>query len=148
MSSPHRQKWYAEGLRFGCQQCGECCRGESGYVWVMEDEKARIAEFLGLSRTEFGERYLREAGSHDSLIELPDGRCIFHADRNCKIYPVRPVQCLTFPFWRSIVASVETWLECGRECPGVGKGKLYSAEEVEVLVRLSESDLRRPKLFI
>ncbi len=117
-------------------------------MWVMEDEKARIAEFLGLSPTEFARRYLREAGSHDSLIELPDGRCIFHADKSCRIYPVRPVQCLTFPFWRSILVSVETWLECGRECPGVGKGKLYPADEVEALVRLSESDLRRPKLFL
>ena len=31
-----QQAWYSEGLRFECTQCGACCSGEPGYVWVDE----------------------------------------------------------------------------------------------------------------
>ena len=60
MSDP--APWYAEGLRFTCTQCGNCCRGpEPGYVEVDADEVAAIAGFLGIDVREFGKRYLRRA---------------------------------------------------------------------------------------
>ncbi|MFC1643505.1 YkgJ family cysteine cluster protein, partial [Chlamydiota bacterium] len=41
-----------------------------------------------------------------SLKEKDDGTCIFLDVNNCLIYPVRPVQCTTFPAkWR--VSEVE-----------------------------------------
>ncbi len=100
MNGSSEQKWYAEGLRFECRRCGACCTGKAGYVWVMEREAERMTWFLGISISEFGGKYVRKAGSYDSLIELPDGRCIFYADHTCKVHPVRPLQCETFPFWR------------------------------------------------
>ena len=148
MTKGPKEKWYAEGLRFECQRCGDCCRGQPGYVWVMPEEAKEIAEFLSLPREEFAEKYLRKAGSHDSLTELPDGRCAFYGEEGCKIYPVRPMQCRTFPFWRSILVSVEEWWQCQGSCPGAGKGKLYSAEEIEEIARLSEVGVKRPKQFL
>lgn len=139
-------KWYAEGLRFQCQKCGDCCTGQPGYVWVTPRESAGIAEFLGLSLEQFASKYLRKAGSHESLIELPDGRCIFYADKACAIYSLRPTQCRTFPFWRSVVVSPEAWRRCGEQCPGIGKGRLYSAGEIEEIVRLSCTGYGRPEL--
>ncbi len=141
------QKWYADGLRFGCQRCGACCTGESGYVWVTPREAARIARFLGLSGAEFASQYLRKPGTHESLIELPDARCIFYAGNACAIYSVRPVQCRTFPFWRSVVVSPEAWRRCGEGCPGIGQGRLYSAAQVEEIVRLSCAGHGRPELY-
>ena len=35
--------WYADGLRFECSQCGDCCTGEPGYVWVDEAEITAMA---------------------------------------------------------------------------------------------------------
>jgi Fe-S-cluster containining protein len=35
-------------LNFTCTQCGNCCSGEPGYVWVTKEEIRRIAEFLSL----------------------------------------------------------------------------------------------------
>ena len=47
------------------------------------------------------------------------------------MYRARPVQCSTFPFWRSLVEDGE-WTEEARSiCEGVGQGKLYTIEEAE-----------------
>ena len=40
--------WYAAGLRFECVQCGHCCSGDPGYVWVNRETIGRIAAFLGV----------------------------------------------------------------------------------------------------
>ncbi len=112
MSENPAPEWCTDGLRFECQRCGACCTGEPGYVWVTQAEAEEIAQFLGLSAEEFGEKYLRNAGSHDSLIELSDGRCIFYRDKSCEVYPVRPTQRRTFPFWQSVVVSPQAWTAC------------------------------------
>ena len=40
--------WYADGLRFSCHQCGNCCRGaQPGWVYVTPFRLRRIAGFLG-----------------------------------------------------------------------------------------------------
>jgi Fe-S-cluster containining protein len=146
MSALSQSKWYAEGLRFDCQRCGACCTGEPGYVWVADAEAIRIAKFLGLSPEEFSGKYLRRAGTYDSLIELPDGRCIFYAGVGCAIYPVRPGQCRTFPFWQSVIVSPEAWRRCQQKCPGMGKGKLYSVEEISEMARSCPTDGGGPGL--
>jgi len=35
--------WYRDGLSFSCTQCGNCCSGPEGYVWVDEEELVQIA---------------------------------------------------------------------------------------------------------
>ena len=47
------EPWYKDGLRFTCTQCGDCCTGEPGYVWVTEEEMKQIAEYRGISIGEF-----------------------------------------------------------------------------------------------
>ncbi|MCA9080037.1 MAG: YkgJ family cysteine cluster protein, partial [Planctomycetaceae bacterium] len=38
--------WYHAGLPFSCTQCGDCCTGSPGFVWVTEDDIRAIAEHL------------------------------------------------------------------------------------------------------
>ncbi|WP_296458322.1 hypothetical protein [Rubinisphaera sp.] len=38
--------WYKDGLKFECTQCGNCCTGGPGAVWVSEEEIQAIAEYL------------------------------------------------------------------------------------------------------
>ena len=38
--------WYRYGLSFECTQCGNCCTGGPGFVWVEEEEIRAIADFL------------------------------------------------------------------------------------------------------
>src|SRR5690606_15561824 len=44
--NPPTDRWYRDGLRFECTQCGNCCTGMPGHVWVDEADIARIAEYL------------------------------------------------------------------------------------------------------
>ena len=39
--------WYKDGLQFTCTQCGDCCTGAPGVVWVTDDELREIADYLG-----------------------------------------------------------------------------------------------------
>lgn len=103
-----------------CQDCGgKCCKGE-GYVFLEVSECEKIAAFLQLSLDEFGMRYLRKVGNRYALIEPKDREeCIFLDDNNkCTIYPVRPKNCRTFPFWD--IFKINPQGAC-RECIGVIK---------------------------
>lgn len=121
------------GLRFECQQCGHCCQGVPGYVFLSKRDIQRIATFLKLNPRAFLEKYARQVDfrlkSQYSLIEFSNGRCIFF-DQNCLIYPVRPVQCSTYPFWPQYLEDIKDFMHLVRNCPGYGKGKIVSVEEI------------------
>ena len=128
------QQWYQDGLRFGCRQCGRCCIGEEGYVWVNEDEITAMATSLRLNRGLFAANFVRNVGGRKSLIELPNGDCIFF-DREingCRVYEERPIQCRTWPFWDSNIASVNSWKKTAKFCPGCNKGNYHPIEEIEI----------------
>jgi hypothetical protein len=125
------EPWYRDGLRFRCTRCGNCCTGAPGFVWVNEAEIAAIAAHIGEPADEVRERHTRPAGPERSLREKANGDCIFF-DRQagCTIYPVRPRQCRTWPFWESNLKTPEAWERTCSVCPGSGKGELISAEEI------------------
>jgi hypothetical protein len=148
------QEWYAKGLRFGCTQCGSCCTGLPGYVWFSTAEAQAIAAYLKISVEEFhGEgqpasagRYARLLNGHWSLQEYqtPHGfDCVFlQRDANgkigCAIYPVRPAQCRTWPFWPGNLHRPEDWQRAAVRCPGIaagnaGRGRFYPIEQIRVL---------------
>ena len=122
--------WYAEGLRFSCERCGGCCTGGPGYVWVREEDRKRIADYLGISEEELIKKFCRRALGRYSLKEKENYDCIFLEPEGCRVYPVRPVQCTTFPFWERYLEDPTAWKGLGERCPGVGKGRLYSMEEI------------------
>lgn len=137
-----RQKlWYSEGLRFECNRCGDCCRGEPGYVWVSPNEISLIARYLALSLPDFYRRYVRLVGGDYSLMEKPNGDCVFYKE-GCLIYPVRPVQCRTFPFWPEYLSSPRMWRIAMLRCPGAGKGKLYTVDEIQEYLRMLEASVK------
>ena len=98
--------WYHSGLRFTCTQCGHCCTGEPGFVWVDDADLAAIAEHRGETIEEVRGLYTRWTARGRTLREKANGDCVFY-DKNagCTIYPVRPPQCRTWPFWESNVAT-------------------------------------------
>jgi Fe-S-cluster containining protein len=123
--------WFADGLAFACTQCGDCCTGSQGYVWVSPRDQASIAAHLGLDLDAFRRRYTRAIGHLLSLVDKPNGDCVFLAeDRRCSIQPVKPRQCLTFPFWPRLTASRESWEETAQRCPGIGEGPRYRPPEI------------------
>lgn len=133
-----KRPWYADGLAFECQQCGRCCAGPGeGYVWVTEEEIAAIAAHLGLPEPEMRDRCVRRVGRRYSLIERPVTRdCIFleagqEGRRGCRIYPVRPTQCRTWPFWSSNLRDPDSWGLAGMRCPGINRGEPVDFDEIE-----------------
>ena len=127
------QPWYAEGLRFKCTGCGDCCTGAPGYVWVNQAEIDAMAARLELTPAAFEKQYVRDVGVRRSLKERKNYDCVFldPETRRCAVYAVRPRQCRTWPFWDSNLKSPEAWAETCEACPGSGHGKLYSLEAVQ-----------------
>lgn len=128
------QPWYRDGLRFQCTQCGDCCTGAPGYVWVNKHEIAQLAELLGYDDVEkFCDEYVRKIGIRRSLKEFPNGDCVFfdNQTRKCQVYGARPRQCRTWPFWGSNLKNPEAWQATCQICPGSGRGKLYQLEQIE-----------------
>lgn len=136
MAKPDPNKslpWYHAGLQFTCTACGDCCSGESGYIWVNKAEIEAMAEQRGLSVEEFESQYIETVGVRKTLTERPGGDCVMldAQTRKCSVYEARPRQCRTWPFWDSTVRSQKAWAETCAVCPGSGKGKLHSLEEIE-----------------
>ena len=125
--------WYRDGLAFRCTQCGDCCTGAPGYVWVTPEEIQAIADYCGESYGEVLIHRTRPVGDSRSLTEYANGDCTFFdgRTRGCTIYPVRPKQCRTWPFWDSHWETPEQWAGLKRECPGVGCGDVVPLEEIE-----------------
>jgi hypothetical protein len=128
-----QQPWYSDGLRFQCTQCGDCCSGAPGFVWVTNEEIQWLADELQISTEEFEKVYVRQVGIRRSLREFPNGDCVFFdtEKRNCQVYNARPKQCRTWPFWDSNLKSPDAWKHTCEVCPGAGKGKLYQLPEIE-----------------
>ena len=124
--------WCEQGLKFECQRCGGCCRGEPGYVWVAGHEIEAMSDFMGLTADEFTSAYVRRVLERRSLKELPGGDCMLWAGttRGCLAYPVRPLQCRTFPFWEQHLSSEHTWEALAKRCPGVNKGRVCSISDI------------------
>ena len=100
--------------QFVCQRCGACCR-IPGIVRLHDGDAARIAEHLGMSEGDFIERETALAPDRKGLVlrDRPDGACAMLDEENrCRIYPVRPEKCRTFPYEWTNPDSVEY-------CPGL-----------------------------
>ncbi|MFT4552961.1 MAG: Fe-S-cluster containining protein [Chlamydiales bacterium] len=117
------EPWYKDGLRFSCTECGQCCTGAPGYVWVTENEVAQMAEQQKISVEQFVHRYLRLVKGRLSLREDPKTYdCVFLKGKKCSLYNSRPKQCRTFPFWPDNLESPETWISNESYCEGINNG--------------------------
>lgn len=105
-----------------CKKCGgNCCIGESGYIWLSPKEKEGMAKFLDLNVDEFTKKYLTKVGYKYSIKEKSFNggyACVFFDEKRlrCGVYEARPNQCRTFPFWDYFKTRIR---ELERECPGV-----------------------------
>jgi Fe-S-cluster containining protein len=136
MRTAPQEPFYTSGLRFTCRQCHNCCRGgQPGWVYPSQREIATIARRLKLSPASFRRRFLvKDEDGEASFRMHANGDCVFW-DQGCTIYPVRPRQCRTYPFWPENLESPETWEEVKRTCHGAGHGKLYRLNDVRSILR-------------
>ena len=143
------KRFYKDGIRFRCQGEGACCisRGKYGYVYLSFGDRKRLAAHLGLSTTAFTAKYtVKEDGFYQ--LKYDDKDCPFLKEQRCEVYAARPWQCRTWPFWPENMDSGVWEREVAAYCPGVGKGRLYTAEEIEDILKkkkdVSGCELRGP----
>ncbi|MDR1536189.1 MAG: YkgJ family cysteine cluster protein [Planctomycetota bacterium] len=127
--------WYSEGLAFSCLGCGDCCRGPGGYVWVSEEEAGKIASALDLRPEVFAAKMLRMTISGLALVDDGKGDCpLLDSDSRCRVYPVRPFQCRTWPWWGENLASRRRWDEAAARCPGMNRGPIRPERAIEAVM--------------
>lgn len=127
------EPWYKDGLRFRCTQCGKCCTGPPGFVWVNKKEIEAIAAHRKESVQQVRSRFVRQVGVRHSLRERTNGDCVFldAETRRCSVYPVRPRQCRSWPFWSSNLRTPQDWENTCAVCPGAGQGKVVPLEQIQ-----------------
>jgi Fe-S-cluster containining protein len=124
----------ANGLRFECTRCGDCCT-RPGPVYFPPEDLQRAAAHLGTTPEGFLRRYRARRGNGVAALDGGDAPCpLYDADRGCTIYEARPTQCRTFPFWPELVNRKRSWEHAGKSCEGIGRGKRHAPAAIEPLV--------------
>jgi len=142
--------WYDDGLRFACTQCGDCCTGPPGFVWFDDVEAQAMADHLKLTVAEFRHRFARFQMGQWTLEENKrEGQydCVFlrrdtEGKALCSVYPVRPKQCRTWPFWPENMRSKRDWDQAAQDCPGMKQGQtFYPVEQVRIILQSNPDSL-------
>ncbi|MBF0449342.1 MAG: YkgJ family cysteine cluster protein [Candidatus Magnetomorum sp.] len=101
-----------------CKNCsGYCCCGESGKIWVNQQEMLQLCTFFNINIIDFTQSCLDRFDNRFSIKErlTENGfECIFFdsIQKKCSIYTVRPLQCRHYPFWKDTDQALN-------ECPGI-----------------------------
>lgn len=123
---------------FQCTKCGKCCYGP-GSVYFSNKELIEIKKYLKLDQTQWKElkQKIIHKNQNGLFIHKTYNKCYFLNTKNqCSIYPVRPLQCRTFPFWPSYFKSPKNLQNLILFCPGSNllkdnlNKKIFSPDEI------------------
>ena len=130
---------------YKCNKCpGYCC--SYPVIPLKKRDVERLAEHFGLSFKDARRKFTKVDGDEPYAMRRKEdvhfGRiCRFFdtKERRCTVYEARPVQCRTWPFWPENVESPEDWEHVTQICPGSGKGRHYSADEIITSIRMTRT---------
>ena len=141
--------FYASGLNFSCKRCSACCRYDAGFVFLSENDLDKLTAEIKMDREGFLKTYCRwvtnmQGTESLSLKEKANNDCILW-DSICTVYKARPLQCRTFPFWKAVVDSQQSWEIAASGCPGINSGEHHSGRAIEEYIksRIAEPILSR-----
>ncbi len=110
-----------------CSTCdGNCCIGESGYIWINDGEINALSKYLKITTNELKAKYLfmvnNKYSIKEKLLSKNNYACAFFDvdKKQCSIYKARPSQCRSFPFWEYFKQNVD---ELKQECPAIKSNK-------------------------
>ena len=137
--------FYSKGLKFRCKRCSDCCRHEPGYVFLRKSDLLLLEKALKKNYNEIMDTCCRWIPSENgimrlSLREKSNYDCIFW-ENGCSVYEYRPIQCKSYPFWPSSLASQRAWNETASLCPGINKGgEIHSAEKINAWLEMQKAE--------
>ena len=139
--SSKNEKWWAKGVQFECQGSGKCCvsHGEFGYVYMTLEDRQRMAKALGMTTRDFMKEHCEKDDGIWALRPIEGGDCRFLKNKQCSVYEGRPTQCRTWPFWPDVMNAKEWSKEVASFCPGVGKGRTWTADEIQTQIRIQKN---------
>jgi len=120
---PTAQQLTARGEAFGytCRACSRCCAHK--IIQVNPYEIARLARRMGLSTSDFRDRYVERGAI---LRRTDDDVCVFLSDKGCSVHADRPLVCRLYPLGRRESADgTEVWL---RATPHPQSEGVYSTD--------------------
>jgi hypothetical protein len=118
-------------VRFECRGCGNCCkvRGDTAYVYLTAADRRRLARHLGMGGRDFIRAVCVRIDGH-YYIGDSKRQCRFLEGNRCSVYPARPHQCRTWPFW-PVCLNPAAWVEKVRSvCLGAGPHETKCREAV------------------
>jgi uncharacterized protein len=132
-----QKPFWKNGIQFECQGSGKCCtsRGTYGYIYLSPADRKRLAANLEMKESAFTQKYCETT---DGWVHLKDPKldCVFLEGSRCSVYEGRPTQCRTWPFWPENMNPRAWKRDVVNFCPGIGKGKLYTPEEIQEILEV------------
>lgn len=124
----------APALQWECTGCGACCSGP-GAVYFTADDMEAIRLHLGPDDNEWARTQTRLVQKRERglYVHQTDRACILLGEnKRCRVYPARPLQCRTYPFWTSCFEDAESFQAFRSSCPGNrhSQGKRYGLREL------------------
>ncbi len=116
---------------FKCTQCGQCCKGYGG-TFVNDDDILKIAKYLNITPQNVLVDYCQTSGGKPLLSIGENGYCIFW-NKVCKIHPVKPRMCRTWPYIESVLIDSSNWHVMGSCCPGIREDAPY--ERIRAIIQ-------------
>lgn len=146
-------------MNFSCQEScgGKCCtlswREESPFVFLTRGDQYRLAQYLDRPLEFFSERAVftstrfSDKPTMQYFLKKDGNKCKFFLEGKCGVYPARPTQCRTFPYWPENIVKGDFKDDIAASCPGIGRGtdswaKGSLAAQREVDRELSENVIR------
>ena len=137
------KKDYSNGIRFHCQGSSKCCisRGSHGFVYLSRKDILKLSKYFDLSIKNFIKLYCDKSEGFMHFKEhRKNGECQFLEKKRCSIYPSRPTQCRTWPFWNENMKAKVWNKEIQSFCPGIGKGKLIKQSQIEKKIKADKKN--------
>lgn len=128
---------YKNGIKFECQGSSNCCisRGSFGYVYLSKKDIKLLSVHKNIKPSKFINLFCDKTDGFIHLKEInKNGECQFLNKKKCTVYDARPTQCRTWPFWSENMKAKIWDKEISKFCPGVGKGKLFTQDNINKII--------------
>ncbi len=101
----------------------------------------RIIDITGLREEGFAVK-LPANGPYRYTMKKKGGKCVFLERNSCKIYPLRPLICRSYPLSVEKTTSKDYMFKVSDECPGIGLGDTVEENYFERILGEAQTKLK------